>query len=299
MIRYTKDNEGGNAFDPLVGKNKDNGGKINIDYSKMGTAKCKRCGQIIVKGELRIGKYVLFKRKYILQYYHVQCAFDSFRSASLVANTVMDMKEIERVENITSEEKLRIVKVISEVNTNRSKPLSRPSTIKYHKPILMHGTSKSHKSRLIQYNVPSIKIIFTNSDQLTPSIIDELKTRINQEKPLIIAVSEIKPKNASKKRVLQDYEIPNYTLHHVNLDTEVGRGLAIYSHSSLANSINQIDLDLSFEEVCLLEVRPRGGDVLLLGSCYRSPTQTPTSDGNNEKLNRLLYVRIQPQVYYR
>ena len=94
--------------------------------------------------------------------------------------------------------------------------------------------------------------MFTNSDQLTPSKIDELKTRINQEKPLIIAVSEIKPKNASKKRMSQDYEIPTYSLHHVNLDNEVGRGLAIYSHSSLANSINQIDLDLSFEEVCLL-----------------------------------------------
>ena len=88
--------------------------------------------------------------------------------------------------------------------------------------------------------------------------------------------------------MLQDYEIPNYSLHHVNLDTEVGRGLAIYSHSSLANSINQIDLNLSFEEVCLLEVCLRGGDVLLLGSCYRSPAQTPTSDGNNEKLHRLL-----------
>ena len=91
MIRNTKDNEGGNAFDPLVGKNKDNGKKINIDYSKMGTAKCKRCGQIIVKGELRIGKYVLFKRKYILQYYNVQCAFDSSRSARLATNTVMDI----------------------------------------------------------------------------------------------------------------------------------------------------------------------------------------------------------------
>ena len=104
MIRNTKDNEGGNAFDPLVGKNKDNRKKINIDYSKMGTAKCKRRGQIIVKGELRIGKYVLFKRKYILQYYHLQCAFDSFHNARLVTNTVMDKKEIEGFENITSEE---------------------------------------------------------------------------------------------------------------------------------------------------------------------------------------------------
>ena len=183
MIRNTKDNEGENAFDPLVGKNKDNGKNIIIDYSKMGTAKCKRCRQIIVKGELRIGKYVLFKRKYILQYYHVQCTFNSFRSARLATNTVMDIKKIEGVENITSEEKIRIVKLISEVNTNRSKPLSHPSTIKYHKPILMHGTSKSRKSRLKQYNVPSIKIMFTNNDQLNPSKIDELKTRINQEKP--------------------------------------------------------------------------------------------------------------------
>ena len=74
------------------------------------------------------------------------------------------MKEIEGVENITSDENIMIVKLISEVNTNRSKPPSHPSTIKYHKLILMHGTSKSRKSRLKQYNVPSIKIMFTNSD---------------------------------------------------------------------------------------------------------------------------------------
>ena len=246
------------------------------------TAKCKRCGQIIVKGELRIGKYVLFKRKYILQYYHVQCAFDSFRSARLATNIVTDIKEIERVENITSEERIRIVKVISEVNTNKSKPLSHPSTIKYHKPILMHGTSKSRKSRLKQYNIPSIKITLTNSDQLTPSKIDELKTTINQEKPLIIAVSEIKLKNASKKRMLQDYEIPNYSLH-VNLDTEVGRGLAIYLHSSLANSINQIDLDLSFEEVCLLEVCLLEVSVGVTYYCLALATEVQHSDIGREQ----------------
>ena len=85
-----------------------------------------------------------------------------------------------------------------------------------------------------------------------------------------------------------DYDIPGYTLHPVNLDNETGRGIAVYSKDTLDKSVIQIESDLTFEEVCLLEVRLRGGDVLLFGCIYRSPTPSLTSDQNNEKLNRLL-----------
>ena len=45
-------------------------------------------------------------------------------------------------------------------------------------------------------NLPTIKVMFTNADQLTSSKMTELTYKIEEEKPLIIAVCEVKPKNA-------------------------------------------------------------------------------------------------------
>ena len=74
----------------------------------------------------------------------------------------------------------------------------------------------------------------------------------------------------------------------MNLDSKTGRRIAVYAHESLDKSIIQIKPSVSFEEACLLEVKLRGGDVLLFGCFYRSPTKSMTSDENNTKLNQLL-----------
>ena len=52
----------------------------------------------------------------------------------------------------------------------------------------------------------------------------------------------------------------------------------------------QIDTnsDPSFEEVCIIEVRQGGGDILLFGCVYRSSTSSESSKQNNDKLNSLL-----------
>ena len=83
-----------------------------------------------------------------------------------------------------------------------------------------------------------------------------------------------------------DYETPNYTLHSINLDNNIDRGIAVYSHASIDKSIIQINPDIIFDEDCLLEVRLWGGDNLLFGCCYRSPTKTISSGQNTQKLNQ-------------
>ena len=110
---------------------------------------------------------------------------------------------------------------------------------------------------------------------------------VERKKPLIVAVCEVKQKT-SCERTEKDYEIPNYTLHPVNLDNEIGRGIAVYTHNSLEKSTIQVIPNQNFREVCLLEIRLRGGDVLLFGFCYCSPTKTDSSDSNNTSLNQLL-----------
>ena len=82
--------------------------------------------------------------------------------------------------------------------------------------------------------------MFTNADQLTSSKKTELLKRIEREKPHVVAVCELKPKN-SKEHETQDYEIPDYTIHPVNLDaSSSGRGIAVFTHSSIDKSTIQI-----------------------------------------------------------
>ena len=57
----------------------------------------------------------------------------------------------------------------------------------------------------------------------------ELKQKIAQEKPLIVALCEVKRKN-TKEMTSTEYEIPNFVMHHVNIDQSAGRGIIIYCH---------------------------------------------------------------------
>ena len=102
--------------------------------------------------------------------------------------------------------------------------------------------------------------MFTNAHQLTADKISELKTRIQREKHLLIAVSEIKAKNLNvKERTIQEYKIPNYSIHPLNLETSIGRGMAIYTHNSIDESVIEIKPGVGFDEVCPMEVKLRGG----------------------------------------
>ena len=101
-------------------------------------------------------------------------------------------------------------------------------------------------------------------------------------------ICAVKPKNY-KERESQDFEIPDDTMHPVNLDSDdKGRRIAVYTHKSIDKCTIQIKPELSFNEASLLEIKLRGGDILLFGCFYRSPTATEYSDHNNVNLNNLL-----------
>ena len=56
------------------------------------------------------------------------------------------------------------------------------------------GHSVPQKMKLKQLGLHTLKVMFTNADQMTPSKIVELKKLIEIEKPLIVAVTELKQK---------------------------------------------------------------------------------------------------------
>ena len=87
------------------------------------------------------------------------------------------------------------------------------------------------------------------------------------------------------------YELPDYILHPTNLDSDnpgSGRGIAVYTHKSIEKSVIEITSSTSFDESCLLQIRLRGGDRLLFGCLYRSPTTSSKSAENNDNLNKLI-----------
>ena len=257
--------------------------KFCVDYSKRGTAKCANCRKNILKDELRIGMYTFFKGKTITKYHHVKCFFLKMKRARVESSVIQDFSQIDGFETISDADKEQVIAKIEEDKSGRSKPLIKSQGKK--KAEATSLTDRRKKLKMLK--TPAIKVLFTNADQFTHAKKVELKQRIITEKPMMIAVSEVKPKNGREMSEI-DYSIDDYTINHVNLDKTAGRGIIVYTHNSLDKSAIQVKVSNSFEEACLIEVRLRNGYTLMFGCIYRSPTQTDISDSNNENLNQLL-----------
>ena len=186
---------------------------------------------------------------------------------------------------IAKADQAKISDLISENAAARTTPLLQS----YRKKVVpMEITPGKRRQKLRVLQTPAIKVMFTNADQLNHSKKNELENRIVTEKPMIIAVSEIKPKNGGEFSEA-DYKIDGYTINPVNVEPATGgRGMIVYTHNSLDKSTVQLSPIASFEEACLLEIRLRGNDTLLFGCVYRSPTAGPDANKNNENLNRMM-----------
>ena len=152
-----------------------------MDYSKLGTAKCRKCKKNVPKGELRVGKRVPFKVVHIIQYFHINCAFALFQKARISTNVISNTEDIDGINAILEEDNLRIGRLLSEIYTKKNEPSSEVSNDKKKRPKFRQGPSKLHKEKLEPLNVPALKVMFTNADQ---SKMVELKKQIEIEKPL-------------------------------------------------------------------------------------------------------------------
>ena len=269
-----------------------------VDYAKRGTAKCRKCNKVIENTLLRIGKFTAFKDKIITQYYHTNCAFLMFEKARLSCNAVKDLCELDGVENISEQDRMSLTLAIKEGNDKRkiNPEANKKKSVGVPKQVMPN----TRKKKLLTCTEPAIKIMFANVDQLTTAKKNEFLARIQQEQPMIVAVTEVKLKNSTKERSNIDYEMENYSLHPINLlNTDPGRGIAVYTHKSIEKSIAEITTEIEFEECCLLEIRLRGGDIMMFACCYRSPTQTATSNENNEGLNELLRILARKKYSHR
>ena len=127
-----------------------------------------------------------------------------------------------------------------------------------------HSTAQSTFSR------SGLHCFYTNADSLRNKI-NDLQARIEAEKPDIIAITEVLPKNSPEPLQDCEFQIPGYNgLYHLS----DGRGLALYTKNSL--SATSVSFNNNFTESIWCRVNLRHHDSLLVGCVYRSPN-SPTA----------------------
>jgi len=128
-----------------------------------------------------------------------------------------------------------------------------------------------------------LKIWYTNADTLTNKM-SELRSRIHQTKsePDVIAITEVKPKNARYNLTESEIKIDGYDICS-NIQSPHGRGIAIYTKISLHSS--ETTMSTKYQESLWLKIKLKEGDHLLIGCIYRSPN---SSRPNNGALRELL-----------
>ena len=93
---------------------------------------------------------------------------------------------------------------------------------------------------------------------------------IEKDQPIIIALSEIKPKRQYDFNIAE-YNIPGYTLF---VNNKIKRGVAIYAHVSLNAQLFNTLNDSAIEESVWCQLSTPNNIKVLLGCIYKSPNTT-------------------------
>ena len=123
----------------------------------------------------------------------------------------------------------------------------------------------------------SVSVMFTNADVLTKDKLLELKELIASQKPDIISITEVKPKNISRTITNLEYQLPGYNLESDGLiGVNASRGNIVYIHQSL--QYNRIKIDRftnqslpNITDFIACGIKLDRGRMLLFCSVYRSP----------------------------
>ena len=108
-----------------------------------------------------------------------------------------------------------------------------------------------------------LRILYTNADQL-PNKLTELRTRTDIERPHIIVVTEVNNKHSKANPDPVIFNLDGYQMHTTNVSSK-GRGIIIYTHQSIPNTLN-ISAKTEFSEYKLISIKVDKKHGLLSGS---------------------------------
>ena len=128
----------------------------------------------------------------------------------------------------------------------------------------------------------NILCFYTNADQLRNKL-NEFERRIEELKPHIIAINEVKPKNPKCNVTIPEFSIKGYTMFTKNIESSEGRGIVMYTINTL--QAEQINILTTFKECLFIDVKLKIKTKLPFGCLYRS--NGGTQENNTELLNMI------------
>ena len=103
----------------------------------------------------------MFKTKFILQFYHVKCAFAAFERVKTEANVISNLGDIDGMETMSETDQQRINLMVTELKAKCEKVLRKPMKSKG-KPL----TDPSTRSPTIQIELPEIIVSTYDGDNV-------------------------------------------------------------------------------------------------------------------------------------
>ena len=134
--------------------------------------------------------------------------------------------------------------------------------------------------------------MYSNIDNSILSKIDELRTKAALEKPDVIALNEIKPKNG-KIPDQTTLNIPGYTLHLSDLDEPHTRGACIYVSNSLKSCSVKVP-GHNFKDTISAKVTGKNNQNLLIQCLYRSGSPETALQHDDEMFKLLKETSVIP-----
>ena len=216
----------------------------------------------------------------IYHFFHPRCLFLNLKRCRTTTRVLKSVDDVFGFTQISHQDQELLTILIGELKFFREQ---RKPTVCIKKQALTAPNRKQQSTTSVALTKDHIIVLYTNADVLTQEKKRELGVHIAQEKPHIIAVTEVNPKARCFQQ--QDYQIPNYIMFDVNVGAQGRRGVVVFVHTSLEKSVSSIEIVSEFEETLLLSLKLRAGDCLLFGVFYRSPS---SSESNNLALNTIL-----------
>ena len=145
---------------------------------------------------------------------------------------------------------------------------------------------KGTKSQLRNI-ISKISCMYTNVDQFRRKF-PEFLIRVADERPMIIGITEVKPKNSSETLFPAEFAIDHIGEYdspfHRNISNKIGRGILLYCHKSL--KAKEVEMKSNYEESIFIQINLNRRDKLLVGCLYRSESGTEDNNSNIRKLIR-------------
>ncbi len=142
---------------------------------------------------------------------------------------------------------------------------------------------RKNNPRKRNLNLNYLRVMYTNADSIINKR-NELQERVSHEKPNVIVITEVNPKNQRYSTTKNELAIEGYTLF-TNAENNGARGIAVY----IKNHLNPVEPRSIKTEAVLeavaVEIKLRGADKQLIMAVYRSPNSPPD---NNSKLHEMI-----------